>query len=471
MIDALTLRRYAADPMSMFAQSVIPGVNGEVRLCEVWSEFQIQAFRVLSACMMSVARGEKPPHRGVWIERTKGASKDSDIGLALVWLLLFSPRPQLIEAGADDRSQILELKKAMQDDLRLNGWKAGRLKVQTNRIVNESTRSEMSFLTRDASGSHGSRPTVSVLNELSHVSQEMFPLTLMDNADKLDRNFAIIATNAGELQTWQYRWRENYRHNEHWWFQKVDQPAPWIGPGKVADAMRRNPPARFRRLWQGQWVTPGGDALPGDVIERSIVHDRALPEPIIGVGGEHTFAAIGADAGITTHHAAVVVIVGSHPTQKVRVAKVVDFVPPVSLEAVRDVILSLGRHYLADFVALDPWQMMRVAEELAGHGMLVTAQHCTGKVLTRQAAAVLECFREGVIELYRGEPAADLLIEDVYGVRVAEKVYGHKLEYPENENGHGDRLAALANVLPFALETLGQVPVEIGAAAYDEVLW
>ncbi|MFH1920158.1 MAG: hypothetical protein ABIP48_09775 [Planctomycetota bacterium] len=457
MIDANDLRRYAASPLECFRDSTIPGVHGDVRLGDVWADFQVEAFKVLADSVLAVAAGEKPPHRGLWIERTKGGSKDSDVGLALVWLLLFSKRPQLIEAGADDLGQILELKKAMADDLRLNPWKATRLSVQTSRIINESTGSECCFLTRDASGSHGSRPTVTVCNELAHVQSEQFMLTLMDNADKLARNLTIVATNAGELKSWQHRWRENYRTDPAWYFQKVDEPASWISQAKVADAERRNPPSRFWRLWRGCWVTPGGDALPATAIEAAIKHTRCLPEIF---PGEHSVAAIGVDAGLTQHHAAVVVVVGSYWTQKLIVAKVVDFSPPVSLEAVRDTIIELGRHYRASFVAVDPWQMMRVCAELAGRGFQVMAQHQTGQVLTRSAAATLESIRDGVLQLYKGEPAAELLIEDLYSVRVVEKSYGHKLEFAENENGHGDRLSALANVLPFALEALGRPPAE-----------
>ena len=60
-------------------------------------------------------------------------------------------------------------------------------------------------------GHLGSRPTVTVCNELSHCSSEGFISTMLDNADKIPNNLCIIATNAGHLESWQYRWRENYR--------------------------------------------------------------------------------------------------------------------------------------------------------------------------------------------------------------------------------------------------------------------
>jgi len=76
------LRRYAANPMTYFADAIIPAASGNVRLGSCWAPFQREAFGVLARCLLAVATGEKPPYRGVWLERTKGASKDSDVGLA-----------------------------------------------------------------------------------------------------------------------------------------------------------------------------------------------------------------------------------------------------------------------------------------------------------------------------------------------------------------------------------------------------
>jgi hypothetical protein len=447
------LQACAADPMRFFADTIIPGGGVDVRLGDVWADFQVDAFEVMADCLQAVAIGERPPFRGLWVERCKGASKDSDVGLALLWLLMFSRRPQTIELAADDFDQIYETSKAMQAVMRLNPWMEDRLEVQRSRIFCEATNSETRFLTRDSSGAHGSRPTLSVCNELSHCSDADFIATMMDNADKIPNNLAILATNAGELLTWQHRWRENYRLDPAWWFQKVDSVAPWIDPEKVADAQRRNPPSRFQRLWRGIWVSPGGDALSPDQIERCIVHDAPLAALDFSV---HSFATIGCDCGLVMHHAAIVVLVGSHAQQKIRVAKVIDFAPPVRLESVRDEIVKQAKFYQARFVALDPWQMMRVAEELAGKGFRVCAQHQSGNFLTKQSAALLESIRDGVLQLYRGDTASHLLIEDLYGCRVVEKSYGNRLEYTENENGHSDRLAALAQVLPVSLERLGQ---------------
>ena len=77
---------------------------------------------------------------------------------------------------------------------------------------------------------------MTVCNELSHCQSEEFLSTVMDNADKVPTNLTIIATNAGTLGSWQHRWRENYREDRDWFFQKVAAVAPWI---ERADGSRR----------------------------------------------------------------------------------------------------------------------------------------------------------------------------------------------------------------------------------------
>lgn len=176
----------------------------------------------------------------------------------------------------------------------------------------------------------------------------------------------------------------------------------------------------------------------------------------------HLICGLGIDGTVSGHHASIVVLAGSHREQKLRIARVIDFPPPVSLTMLRDEIVRWAKHYWTPFIACDPWQLIKTAEELTAAGFKVQCQHQTGNVLTRQAAALLEVFRDGTIELYRGDTGADLLIQDLYSARVVEKSYGHKIELAENEHGHGDRLSALLQILPTCLEARGHPPIQRG---------
>ncbi len=132
-VSAADVRRWAASPLDFFADTIIPVAGADVRLGDCWAGFQVEAFKVLAGCISAVAVGSKPPYRGLWIERTKGASKDSDIGLALCWLLMFARRPQSIELAANDFDQIGETRKAMVAIIRCNPWMNDRLTIQTTK--------------------------------------------------------------------------------------------------------------------------------------------------------------------------------------------------------------------------------------------------------------------------------------------------------------------------------------------------
>lgn len=465
-VTADDLRRWAGSPMEFFQDCIVPGVG--VRLGDVWADFQQDAFRTLARCILAVATGEKPPYRGIWIERTKGASKDSDIGLALLWLLMFARTPQSIELGADDFDQIGETRKAMVAILRCNPWMAGRVAVRTEKIVCEATSSEALFLhgsrTVAATGSHGSRPTVTVCNELSHCSSEEFISTMMDNADKVSGNLAIIATNAGELSTWQHRWRENYRTDPAWWFQAVTDPAPWIDGAKVADAERRNSPSRFARLWKGIWSSPGGDFLNAAQIARAVLHDS----PVFSRHTPATFPCCGLGVDLASggkHHAAIVVLLGDR-FGKLRVARVVDYPPPVSISVVKQRIEYLGDAYRCRALFSDSWGASLLSEQLGETGWDVELGAATSNAAkVQQAASLVQVFQDEILELYddgSGDGAAGLLLADLQNCRLIEKPFGSVIELEENENGHSDRLAALLQIIPPMLRAMGTMPMDAG---------
>ena len=422
---------------------------------------------MLADCIKAVAVGSKPPYRGLWLERTKGASKDSDVGLALLWLLMFSRRPQCIELGASDKSQILETHKAMQAIVRSNPWMESRVTIRTEKIVCEATASEALFLTSDATGSHGSRPTVTICNELTHCSSETFVSTMMDNADKVSGNLVIIATNAGELNTWQHRWRENYRTDPAWWFQAVDTVAPWIDAAKVADAERRNSPSRFARLWRGVWSEPGGELFSSDLIKRAVIHDSPLFSrhtpavyPLCGLGVD--LAAGG------RHHASIVVLLGDR-TGRLRVGRVVDYPPPVSVSVVKSRIEQMGNVYHTAALFSDAWGAGLLSEQLSSDGWDVQLGSATSNTArAQQAASLVQVFQDEILELYDGgsnDTAAGLLLKDLQSCRLVEKHFGSVIELSENDNGHSDRLAALLQVLVPMLRAMGSMPLEAGGAA------
>jgi Phage Terminase len=180
-------RKYASDPVAFIADLTIPGARGAVRFGKAMPAFQRDEFKALAPALLAVANGQKPPIGRYWWERTKGASKDSDLACALLWLLAFTRKPLLCQVGAADQDQADELRKAAKDVLRLNPWLGQRIEIQRSQILCGGTSSVVDIIAADTAGSHGARPDVLILNELSHVTKQEFAENLMDNA-AMDEN-------------------------------------------------------------------------------------------------------------------------------------------------------------------------------------------------------------------------------------------------------------------------------------------
>ena len=302
------LRRYLQSPMAFVEDLTMP-IPGRPRFGERMADFQREAFLVLSGMAMALAANEEPSVNRVWLERSKGSSKDGDLAAIVLWLLAFSATPLEMRAGAADFDQIGEYRKALRDWLRCNEWLASRVEMQRAAAINPATGSRLEFLTTDAAGSHGGRPVLTVINELSHISSREFAETLADDASKIPWGAMVIALNAGEQSSWQWTWRESFREeaqtSTHHFFQKYDKLAPWISKSMDREARKRNSPNRYNRLWRGQWTTPGGDLLPPEWIERAVVTDCPL---FYSELPWTTGAGIGVDLGLSRDHAAISVL-------------------------------------------------------------------------------------------------------------------------------------------------------------------
>jgi hypothetical protein len=266
----IDLHEISESPAAFRSVVRIRSAHGEARLSDVIQPFQQARFADLDPALIAVASGGQPQCGRHWWEATKGASKDSDLALMILWLLAFTKRPLSVQVGAADQDQADELRKAAKSILGVNEWLAGVLNVQTTSIVCKRTDSTCEIVAADVAGSHGARPDVLILNELTHIEKQEFAENLADNASKVPWGVVIIATNAGVIDSWQWKWRELARTSDRWTFHKFDQPAPWLDPNEIEEARKRNSVSRFARLWLGQWVSNAGDALDDADIEAAL---------------------------------------------------------------------------------------------------------------------------------------------------------------------------------------------------------
>jgi len=269
-MDVCKIKQFASDPLAFFNDINIPTGIGSRRFGDAMAPFQREWIKAIAPSLIAITKGERPPIGRFWTERTKGGSKDSDVTLALVWLMAFSRRPLEMEIAAGDRDQAAEVVKIAKGLLRTNEWLAQRIEIQSKKLVCEATGCEAEIISSDSKTAHGARPDVLFINELVHHKDREFAETLADNAAKVPGNLMIVATNAGHLNTWQHTWRENARESERWHFHKVDQPSPWLDEAEIEEALRRNSASRFARLWKGVWGTGEDGALNPQDVEKCI---------------------------------------------------------------------------------------------------------------------------------------------------------------------------------------------------------
>jgi len=491
----MELKDIQADPAKFQSLLYVPTGSGPRRFGQIMTPFQRERFSVVNPSLSSVARHAPPPRPRIWDERTKGSSKDTDWAVNLLWLLAFSRRCLRMQVGAYDQAQADELRLIVKGMLRLaaplNRFLAEVVDVRENRIVNRRTDSRIEILTTDRLGSHGARPDVVLINELTHQKDRAFAETLLDNLDKMPNGFGVIATNAGHDPSWQLDWKRTFVESGRWTVLEYREPAPWIGAAALREAEKRNTPGRFRRLFLGEWPADTEGALD----ERDIAAAVTQTGPMLGDEEGYVFFG-GLDVGIARHGSALV-IVGLHvgkyeehvrprpvsdrlrmlieaglaeepepivetsyeePTGRVRLADVAVWKPRpgkrVSLEAVKNRILIAHRRYRMACLAVDPWQAEMLCEELGREGVPVARTPQTTASLQQQAAVLLEAFQQRTIDLYCEED----LLADLRRLQVKDTGLRLRLVSQQRIEGgpgtaHADAAAALSLALAVARTT------------------
>lgn len=255
----MNLADYAADPLTFEENLYIKTGTGVKRLGPIMATFQRKRFVFFNRCLLALATGQKPPISRIWDERTKGGSKDSDWATCLLWLLGFSRVPLRIQVGAFDQEQADEIRLIVKDILRidkgLNQFLRSVIQVKTTTVVNTRTNLTVAFLTHDRLGSHGARPDLLLINELTHQPSKDFASTLFDNLDKMPNSLGVVCTNAGHDPSWQLDWKRLFQSSpDRWKIFEYRQRPPWLDDTAWKEAERRNSSNRFRRLFCGEWT-------------------------------------------------------------------------------------------------------------------------------------------------------------------------------------------------------------------------
>jgi phage terminase large subunit-like protein len=425
--------------------------DGELRpFGESAAPSQREVIARLAPLLMAVAKGEKPPKRGVWWEAAKGNGKDFLISLSLLYLAATAQKPLEIELGAADRDQADGMRGSANDWLHANPGLKQLVEVQNYRILGTKNKVEIDVLAADATGgAHGSRPSVLVLNEATHIAKWQFAQDLLDNADKIPKCLILICTNAGFIHSEAWKLREIYRNSDRWEFIQHCEPAPWTNPADIEEAKARNSPTRFARLWGGVWSSGAGDAIEEEDVLACI---RAESGPHLERRPGWQYLS-GLDIGIKRDHSSLVTL-GRPPRSTVPVLVNVRSWAPIRLADGKRKDIDLDEVELAVWqehqrfglksCRFDPHQCGQMSQRLSKRGVPMVEVPFVGANLNLMASCLVQTFRERGVQLY-DDPR---LIKDLLRLTIIEKSYGMRLESTRDADGHADRATAFALALP-----------------------
>ena len=464
-VEAAYISRCPDDFLTFVRGLVIPSADGPALFNDCMADFQREFFAAAAPSLHAVRDGAMPPQKRFWLERTKKASKDSDLACCLIWLLAFARIPRYFQVGAADRDQAAIVKRRIADIIYYNPWLNDYIVVTQNKVTSTSGLATLEILAADVAGSHGETPHMLVINELSHVKKWEFIENLMDNATGVPRCVVMAATNAGFHGTKPEVWRNNAIQNG-WVTSMWSRPAPWLSEDDLADAKRRNPTSRFNRLYWGKWVSGRGDALDEEDIDACFNH-QGVTGPVKSMDEgkkvrKHRCLA-GLDLGVSHDHSALAVVAVNEEKQYVRLLHFRAWEPnpktgEVDLTAVEAGCFAICKQFHVEWFGYDPTQAKLMAQRLARARLpMHEVSFSSPKNLTEMANSLVQLVSGRMLRLYDDEDGR--LRRDLGKMSVVERgIKNLKLEAVSDEYGHADVGTALVITLPRAVAILGRVP-------------
>jgi phage terminase large subunit-like protein len=368
------------------------------------------------------------------------------------WFLLAARRAAKGYVVAGDRDQAGLALDAIESLVRLNPPLAT-LDVQSDRVRNPTNGAELAVMSSDEGTSYGILPSLIIVDELTHWTDNAEPLwhSLLSSAAKRESCLLVVISNAGrgEGSSWQWTAREMARESPGWYFSRLDGPvASWIAADRIDELRRSLPPAVFARLVLNQWSSTDGDLLGNEDIESAVTQSgpmRSRPD-------ETWHYVVGLDIGVTSDRSACVTLGTHRGSSRTRLTDVKTWAPQpggeVDLSAVERYVIDLHRRFRLHRVVFDPTEARLLAQRLTRHGIVCVAMPFTPSNLNLMASVLLQAFRAQVLDLYPDQQ----LLADLRRLSIAERGWGLRIEAPRDASGHCDSAIALSIALPLASE-------------------
>lgn len=440
-----------------------PGVNGPDLFDEIMAPFQREFFEDIAPSLEALKEGGMPPRRRFWVERTKKASKDSDMALVVAWLIAFTERPLLIQVCAASSEQAGIIENRVRTLMHYNEWLEEHVEVVERKIRNKQRPNTVVCqieATGSAGAAQGPTPDLLLLNELTHVDKWEVMATHMHNADGVPRGIVIVCTNAGNKNSPAWDWRTAAIENPKRWHTYIlSEPAPWLNPEDIADAKSRDVIGTdFRRLWKGEWVSGAGSAVEEDVVEAAFRLDNWTYHYETG-----WLYLAGLDLGVSHDHAGLMIVGVDPKSQRVITARARRWAPTtvsgdkkeVDLINVERTAASWCKKYRVRSLHYDPNAGgSYMAQRLRKHGIICKEQSFKPAGMTAMAEAYVTLMKAFILECYTDDKT--LLKQDLLKFNIEHKPpSNYKLVAMSDSAGHADVGTALLTCLPQAVEYLG----------------
>ena len=419
---------------------------------DVMADFQLETFQQIAPSLLALKNGEKPPCRRVWIERTKKASKDADIGCMVLWLVAFAQKPFFGQLAAVDSGQADIIKDRISHLLHYNPWLNDRVELIQNKIRSKHKKANqhehmavVEVIATDAPGAHGAIPDLLVVNELAHIQNWEFVETILTNADGVPDGLVIVATNAGVVGTKSHAMRERVVKDDIWQKHIYSKPAPWHDLTTIQDTLPEN---QFKRLWLGQWTSGKGDALNEEKIRKCF--SLKGPQPY---DPKKTYL-VGLDLGVKHDHSALVILGIDEKQRMIETAYWQNWKPnpkEVDLQSVQNTVILKAQEYHTQAVFYDPTEAKLLAQQIQ-HMIPMIEFPFKPANLDRMATSLIQVTEDEILKCY--DNSEYLLRRDLGKIQIEQRNYGHRLTATRDETGHADVATAMVIALPAAIDML-----------------
>lgn len=469
-------REYANDP-ALFRSDLMIDVSGSVKrygdVADDWQKRDAAAVDPGLRYCMGLSTDPYCILRSYY-ERPRGHAKTFDVGLTATYFCTFAQGQRNGYIIGTDSDVSGFTRDAVIRNIRLNPELEKIIQVNKNVITNIAeghpgygTRVEL--LSNDVASSWGILPDFVLVDEYTHWGGDgTLWGSIISSVGKRTNCLLMVIANAGFVESWQWKVREEIRNDPKWYFSRLPGPvASWMTQEMLDEQRRMLPGLSYNRVWLNEWSAAGGDALPPELIAAAFI-----PELKPQAGAEPGWLYIaGLDLGLKRDNAAVSVVAVPEDGKagKIRLVahKVWKPLPgeKVNLLDVEKYLLELEQRFGLEYINYDPWQAEHLAQTVeADSGRLSrnVRRHYSAEPFMRecpptpanlraQASLCIEFFNDRRVEFY---PCPEME-RDLRKLRVVEKNNGVRLESPRDGDGHGDLVASWLLALQVAHEVAG----------------